>query len=158
MAAIMSKAAACSALTSSTCSSNSDCEWKASVNKCDVNSFASVEVMLKPYVNAQVLETLRSRYKACTGLTSSTDCGAKSDCQWSADDKKCNLAASVPLSAAGGSPQLIEASVQSELCQTRSATSCTDKCEAGNKVVSSAISSLMSLPLQALVMTVPFLL
>jgi len=89
MAELMTKGAACSALRSDTCSANSDCEWKAEENKCDIDGLMAMRLMMNGSIGGPMAELI-TKSAACSALISGT-CSANSDCEWKANENKCDL-------------------------------------------------------------------
>merc|ERR1719487_1488348 len=103
MAELMAKGAACSALSSDACPKNSDCEWKASDNKCDLNGAVAMQLMMGGGSGGPMAE-LMAKGAACSALSSDT-CPTNSDCEWKASENKCDLngAIAMQLMMGGGS-------------------------------------------------------
>jgi len=101
MAELMTKGASCGALTSGTCSTNSDCEWKAAENKCDLNEVITMQLMMGSSSGGPMAE-LMTKGAACNALNIGT-CSANSDCEWKAAENKCDLNGAVALQLMMGS-------------------------------------------------------
>merc|ERR1740121_1449795 len=83
--AAMQQAMACNAKAQPTC--EGDCEWKADEKKCDIGGAATIQLMMGGGDNT-AMGDLMQKGMMCNARTQPTCDG---DCEWSADENKCDL-------------------------------------------------------------------
>merc|ERR1712087_815177 len=126
MVDLMQKGMMCNAKAQPTC--NGECEWKADENKCDLNGMVAMQLMMGGGDNSAMSE-LMQKGMPCSAKTQPTCDG---DCEWKADENKCDLSGMVAMQlmmGVGDNSTLADLMHKGITCNAKTQPTCDGDCE-----------------------------
>merc|ERR1740121_43402 len=126
MTRLMQKGLECNAKTQPTC--DGECEWKAEEKKCDISGAATIQLMMGGGENT-AMGDLMQKGMMCNAKTQPTCDG---ECEWKADEKKCDLSGIVAmqLMMGGGDNTAMGDMMQLAVaCNAKAQQACNEGCE-----------------------------